>query len=98
MKLELRNLQSNDVTISWKPPVADAASRIDSYIIYLRPSAESNNWRKITKVKSNITEKLVQKLESSERYVLGVASKNKGGESPIIETKSFILAKERGMV
>ena len=78
--------------------MTDAAARIDHYVIYLRPSAKLNDWTKVAKVKNDVTEKLIQKLEPTERYVIGVASKNKGGESPIIETKPFILGKEIGKI
>ena len=94
IKLEIKDLQSNDVTISWKPPIADAASRIKNYVIYIRPSDKPNNWTRLAKLKNDVTQHLVQPLESDKRYVLGVASSNSGGESSIIETKPFILTRQ----
>ena len=95
VKLELRNLQSNDVTLCWKSPATDdAASRMNYYVIYIRPSDKPDDWTKIAKVKNSINQHLVQLLESDKRYVLGVASRNKGGDSSIIETRPFILEKQ----
>ena len=94
IKLELRDLQPNDVTLCWQSPTSDAASRVKYYVIYIRPSDKPSDWTKIAKVKNSINRHLVQQLESNKRYVLGVASSNKGGDSSIIETRPFILEKQ----
>lgn len=94
IKIELKDLRHDSAIICWKPPVAYAAAGLDNYVIYLRPSDKPDNWTKVAKAKKSETHHFVQQLESDKRYVLGVASKNKGGESTIIETRPFILRKQ----
>lgn len=90
--LEVKKIETESVTIAWKPPADDGGADVLKYSIEkFEPGVE--NWAKVADVDSEITTYCIQKLQEGSEYMFRVFCYNEAGMgeaviSPAITVKN----------
>ncbi|KAL4226021.1 hypothetical protein ACF0H5_014008 [Mactra antiquata] len=93
--VEIKDIGETETTVTWKTPATENTSTIlDGYKIYIRYHDDVDGWSRVAKLKATFTEYHITGLNPSKRYVAGVSSYSKTGESSITDTPTIILKRE----
>lgn len=78
MDVEVGEILSESVALSWQPPEDDGGSPITGYIIEKR-DASRTMWTNVDRVDKNTLKLVVSKLIEGNSYFLRVRAENKAG-------------------
>lgn len=90
--LKVSDVTNQTAVLSWQPPKDDGGSPIENYIIEKMDVARGE-WAPVDTVGGNVTQTKIGKLTPNKEYKFRVRAVNKEGESPNLETREKILAK-----
>lgn len=88
----MTNVQSNQVTLSWKSSPYETHKPVDNYIIDKRESWKSS-WGFYSRVKADTTTTCVKQLREGQEYFFRVYAENIIGYSTAIETDQGVIPK-----
>lgn len=90
--LDVSEVTTSSVVLSWRPPIDDGGSPVTSYIIE-KLDAVRDTWSAVDTINGDVTTYKVNKLTAMKEYQFRVRAANSEGEGLNLETVHKILAK-----
>jgi len=92
--LKTSKLETDRVTVSWKPPKEDGGSKVTGYYVHMRQD-DTDRWTAVTYLGSFDTEYFVKKLKMGQKYFFSVAAENKVGIGKSAETDKAVVPQKK---
>ncbi|CDS41841.2 expressed conserved protein [Echinococcus multilocularis] len=92
--LEVTDVDSDNVTMSWSKPRKTGNGKISGYVVEYKP-ATGGDWTKATSVSGKDTEATVSGLNKGEKYFFRVSAKNEAGRGEPAEVARPVLCKPK---
>ncbi|TPP56261.1 Twitchin [Fasciola gigantica] len=89
--LEATDVNADEITLKWKPPLDDGGQPVTNYILEKRPKG-SDSWQKVSAFLTSPTA-TVKNLEVGKEYEFRVMAENAMGVSEPLSTEKAIKAK-----
>lgn len=87
--IDISNLKSDSVTLTWRPPSNDGGSPVTGYNVEYR-DVRTPTWLKAGSVDAETTIWTQNKLLDDTEYMFKVTAFNKMGESTALETDTLV--------
>lgn len=96
--IEVSGMAKDSLVLSWTQPEKDGGSKILDYIVEIKESTDSKDWKYMGTTEGNQTYIHVKKLKQKTTYIFKICARNEAGISlPLISDEPITLNKKISM-